>query len=77
MDTDEEPRSSNSSYQNIYTEKEETENSQDTTPFWNDSSLPTIAVGNEQWHNLFTQSWVPVLVRDASLQNPAVNYFSF
>lgn len=76
METDEDPRSSHSSYQNIYnTDSEEPQS--ETTPSWNDPSLPSVAVGNEQWHSLFSRNWVPVLVRDASVQRSMVSFFHF
>ncbi|KAL5289900.1 BAG6.2 family protein [Megaselia abdita] len=65
METDDDQRTSNSFYQNIYADDKSQEES---GPSWNDSSLPPVSVGSEQWHSLFSQNWVPVLVRDASVQ---------
>lgn len=73
METDDDLRASNSSYQNIYAGPEKPQAQSETTPSWNDSSLPAVPVGSERWHNLFSQNWVPVLVRDASVQRSMVN----
>lgn len=72
METDDDPRTSNSSYENIYAGSEKTQAQSETSPSWNDSSLPAVPVGSEQWHSLFSQNWVPVLVRDASVQRSMV-----
>lgn len=72
METDDDPKASNSSYQNIYADLEKPQTQSETTPTWNDPSLPAVSVGSEQWHSLFSQNWVPVLVRDASAQRSMV-----